>query len=59
MVISIFSVSNKDSRETFFKKSLIWTNVKPNVDFGMLFLNMNNVNIDFQAQDLYIEGGSV
>lgn len=59
MVISIFSVSNKDSRETFFKESLIWANVKPNVDFGMLFLSMNNDNIDFQAQNLYVEGGSV
>ena len=53
MIVSTFSILNKDSNERFFKKSFLLVNAKPDVVFGMLFLIMNNIDIDFQAWDLW------
>ena len=47
-----FSVLDKDSRERFFEKSFLLANVKPEIVFRMLFLTMNNADIDFQARNL-------
>ena len=52
MVVSIFFVSNKDSKKRFFEKSFLFADVKPNIILEMLFLTMSNVDIDFQAWDL-------
>ncbi len=52
IVVSIFSVSNKDNKEKFFKESFLLANVKSDVILGMLFLTMSNADIDFQARDL-------
>lgn len=52
MVVSIFSVSDKDDRERFFEESFLLADVKPDVVFEMPFLAMNNIDIDFQAQNL-------
>ena len=52
MVVSIFSVSNKDSRERFFEESFLLADVKPEIVLGIPFLTMSNADIDFQAQDL-------
>ena len=52
MVISTFSISDKDGRERFFEESFLLADVKPNIVFEMLFLIMNNVDVDFQARDL-------
>ena len=49
MVISIFSLSYKDSRKRFFEKSSLFADVKPQIVLGMSFLTMNNADIDFQA----------
>ncbi len=52
MVVSTFSVSDKDSKERLFKKSFLLADVKPEIVLGMPFLTMSNTDVDFQAQDL-------
>ena len=51
-MVSIFFILDKDSRERFFKKSFLLTNVKLNIVFEMFFLTINNVNINFSARNL-------
>ncbi len=52
IVVSTFSILDKDDRERFFEKSFLLADVKPDVVFVMLFLIINNTDIDFQARDL-------
>ncbi len=52
MVVSIFSILDKNGRERFFEESFLLPNIKSDVFHVMLFLTMSNVNIDFQVQDL-------
>ncbi len=52
MVVSTFSVSDKDERKRFFEESFLLVDVRPNIVFGMLFLTISNADIDFQARDL-------
>ncbi len=47
IVVSIFSVSDKDGRERFFKESFLLAEVKPDIVLGMPFLTIGNANIDF------------
>ena len=47
IVVSTFSVSDKDNKERFFKKSFLLINVNLNIVFQMFFLTMNNIDIDF------------
>ncbi len=60
MVVSTFSVSDKDERERFFEESFLLTDVKPDIVLGMPFLTMSNADVNFQARDLqwrsYITG---
>lgn len=53
MIVSIFSLLDKNSREGLFEESFFLANVKPNIVLGMLFLTMSNVNVDFPAQNLH------
>ncbi len=52
LVIFIFFISDKDSRERFFEASFLLADVKPDIIFEMSFLTMSNTDIDFQARDL-------
>ncbi len=52
IVVSTFSVLDKDGRERFFEETFLLAEVKPNMVLGMPFLTMNNADVDFQAQDL-------
>ncbi len=52
MVVSSFSILDKDDKERFFEESFLLADVKPNIVLGMPFLTMSNVDIDFQAWDL-------
>ncbi len=52
MVVSIFSMSDKDWRERFFEESFLLADVKPNLVIGMPFLTITNADVDFQAWDL-------
>ena len=47
MVISIFSILDKDGRERFLKKGFLLADIKLDAVCGMLFLTMSNVDIDF------------
>ncbi len=53
MVVSIFSVSDKDGRERFFEESFLLADVKPNIILGMPFQTTSNADVDFQVRDLY------
>ncbi len=52
MVVSTFSVSNKDRRERFFEESFLLVDVSPDIVLGMPFLTMSNADVDFQAWNL-------
>ncbi len=52
MVVSTFSVSDKDGMERFFEKSFLLADVKPDIVLGMLFLTMSNADVNFQARNL-------
>ncbi len=52
IVVSTFSMLDKDGREMFFEESILLADVKPDIVLGMPFLIMSNTNVDFQAWDL-------
>ncbi len=52
MVVSTFSVSDKDGRERFFEESFLLADVSPDIVLGMPFLTMSNADVNFQAWDL-------
>ncbi len=52
MIVSIFSVWDKDDRERFFEESFLLADVKLDLVLRILFLTMSNTNVDFQARDL-------
>ncbi len=52
MVVSNFSVSDKNGRERFFEESFLLADVRLDIVLGMLFLTMSNADVDFQARDL-------
>ena len=47
IVVSNFSMSDKDEKERFFEESFLLADVNLNVIFGIFFLIMSNVDIDF------------
>ncbi len=52
MVVSTFSVSDKNERERFFEESFLLADVSPDIVLKMPFLMMSNADVDFQARDL-------
>ncbi len=52
MVVSTFSVSDKDGRERFFEESFLLADVRRDIVLGMPFLIMSTADVDFQARDL-------
>ncbi len=52
MVVSIFSVLDKDDRERFFEESFLLAVIKPDIVLVIPFLITSNADVDFQAQDL-------
>ncbi len=52
MVVSTFSVSDKDGKERFFEKIFLLADVSLDIVFGIPFLTMTNADVNFQAQDL-------
>ncbi len=51
MIVSTFSVLDKDDRERFFEESFLFVNIKSDVILEMSFLTMSNADVDFQAWD--------
>ena len=52
MVVSTFSVSDKDGKERLFEESFLLADVNLDIVLGMLFLTMSNADVNFQARDL-------
>ncbi len=52
MLVSTFSVSDKDGRERFFEESFLLADVSPDIVLEMPFLTMSNADVDFQVRDL-------
>ncbi len=52
IVVSTFSVLNKDRKERFFEESFLLADIKPDIVLGIPFLTMSNADVDFQARDL-------
>ena len=52
MIVSTFSMLDKDDRESFFEESFLLTDIYLDVVLRMLFLTICNADIDFQIQDL-------
>ena len=49
MIVSIFSILDKDNTKRFFEESFLLANVELDIVFGKPFLTISNDNIDFQA----------
>ena len=49
MVVSIFFILNKDDKERFFKKRFLLADVKLDVMLEILFLTINNTDINFET----------
>ncbi len=47
MVVSTFSMLDKDNRERFFENNFLLADVKSDVVLGILFLTMSNTDVDF------------
>ena len=52
IVVAPFSVVDKANRVRFFEKTCLMANISPEVVFGMSFLTLSSVNIDFSGQKL-------
>ena len=52
MVVSIFSILDKDGKKMFFEESFLLVNVNLDIMLKMFFLTISNADINFQAQDL-------
>ncbi len=48
IIVSTFSMSDKDDKEKFFEESFLLADVKPDIVLGMHFLIMSNIDIDFK-----------
>lgn len=47
IVVSTFSMLDKDDRESFVEERFVLGEIKPEIVLGMFFLIMNNTDIDF------------
>ena len=52
IVVSTFSLLDKDGQERFFEESFLLADVKSDVVLGKTFLIMSNADVDFQARKL-------
>ena len=48
MIVFIFSVLDKDSKERFLKESFLLADINPDVMLGT-YLIMSNIDVDFQT----------
>ena len=47
MIVSTFFVLNKDGKKRFFEESFLLADVYPDIVLEILFLTMNNADMDF------------
>ena len=53
MVVAAFLVTDQSNRVRFFKEIFLVANISPNIVFGILFLSLSGVNIDFPKKELW------
>ena len=53
ILVAVFSITNKANRVRFFKETFLVANLTPKVVFGMLFLILSGIDIDFLDQKLW------
>ena len=49
MIVSIFSILDKNKNESFFEDNFLFANINLNIMLKMLFLTISNTDIDFPA----------
>ena len=47
IIVSTFSILDKDDKVKFFERSFLLADIKPDIVLEMLFLTMNNIDINF------------
>ena len=47
ILVAAFLVTDKANQVRFFEKTFLVANISPEVVFGMLFLTLSGINIDF------------
>ena len=52
MMVAVFSVINQANRVKFFEEIFLVANVSPDVIFGMHFLTLSGVDVNFSKRDL-------
>ncbi len=52
MIVSTFSLLDKDGKERFFEESFLLADVRPDIVLEMPFLTMSNADVNFQARNL-------
>ncbi len=52
IIVSTFSILDKDGRERFFEESFLLADVKPDIILRIPCLIMSNTDVNFQAWDL-------
>lgn len=52
MVITSFSIDNKDGKSCFFEDTFLLADISIDISFGMLFLTLSNIEINFNNEEL-------
>ena len=52
MVVSTFSLLDKDGRKRFFEENFLLADVKLDIVLEISFLTISNADVDFQAWNL-------
>lgn len=52
MVITLFLIDEKDKKFCFFKKDFLLANINIKVTFGIFFLTLNNIKVNFNDYKL-------
>ena len=52
MVVVAFLIENKTNRVRFFEETFLMANISPEVVFGILFLTLSSVDVDFSGRKL-------
>ena len=55
MVVAVFSMTDQANRVRFFEKTFLVANVSPDVVFGMSFLTLSSVDINFPKKKTSME----
>lgn len=52
MILANFQVKNNFWRVQYFQKTFLVTNISAGIIFGMLFLTLSNLDIEFAEKEL-------